>query len=127
MARKDTVVKKGLRTKMFRLCISLVLVASIAFGVIGILQLRNMVRLASEMSESQNESIKRISGESVTKLTRENMINTIRLSAQNADNKFRTMKDDFLLLASEVQDVFEHAEQFDDLTMLCLEYKGSGS
>ena len=127
MARKDTVVKKGLRTKMFRLCISLVLVASIAFGVIGILQLRSMVRLASEMSESQNESIKRISGESVTKLTRENMINTIRLSAQNADNKFRTMKDDFLLLASEVQDVFEHAEQFDDLTMLCLEYKGSGS
>ena len=75
MARNDTVVKKGLRTKMFRLCISLVLVASIAFGVIGILQLRNMVRLASEMSESQNESIKRISGESVTKLTRENMIN----------------------------------------------------
>ena len=62
MARKDTVVKKGLRTKMFRLCISLVLVASVAFGVIGILQLRNMVRLASEMSESQNESIKRISG-----------------------------------------------------------------
>ena len=44
MARKDTVVKKGLRTKMFRLCISLVLVASIAFGVLGILQLRNMVR-----------------------------------------------------------------------------------
>lgn len=112
MARKDTVVKKGLRTKMFRLCISLVLVASVAFGVIGILQLRNMVRLASEMSESQNESIKRISGESVTKLTRENMINTIRLSAQNADNKFRTMKDDFLLLASEVQDVFEHPERY---------------
>ena len=112
MAREKTVMKRGLRSKMFRLCILLVLVASIVFGVVGIFQLRSMVNLASEMTENQNTAVKEISQETILRLTRENMINTVELSARNSDNKFKTMKHDFLLLADEVQDVFEHPERY---------------
>ena len=112
MARQKAVIKKGLRSKMFRLCIALVLAAYIVFGVIGLFQLRGMVNLASDMTEEQSSAIKEISQESILRLTRESMINTVELSAKNFDNKAKTMKHDFILLADEVQDVFAHPERY---------------
>ena len=38
-------IKRGLRQKMFTLCATMILVACVAFGVIGIVQLRGMQKL----------------------------------------------------------------------------------
>ena len=40
------------------------------------------------------------------------MLNTITLTAQNADGEFWTMKHDFTMLALQVQDILEHPESY---------------
>ena len=102
----------GLRKKLFLLCSLLVITASMAFAVIGILQLRSSTKVAAETNASQNEAIKQRSQETMTALTYENMLNTITLTAKNADGEFWTMKHDFTMLALEVQDVFEHPDKY---------------
>ena len=44
----------GLRKKLILLCSLLVVAASVAFAIIGILQLRTSARVASETNISQN-------------------------------------------------------------------------
>ena len=48
----------GLRRKLILLCSLLVVAASVAFAVIGILQLRTSAHVASETNNSQNAAIK---------------------------------------------------------------------
>ena len=102
----------GLRRKLFLLCSMLVITASLAFAVIGILQLRASMRVAAETNASQNAAIKQRSQETTTRLTNEDMLNTITLTAQNADGEFWTMKHDFTMLALMVQDIFEHPDKY---------------
>ena len=102
----------GLRKKLFLLCSLLVITASVAFAVIGILQLRASTRVAAETNASQNVAIKQRSQETMTNLTYENMLSTITLTAQNADGEFWTMKHDFTMLALMVQDIFEHPDKY---------------
>ena len=102
----------GLRKKLFLLCSLLVITASVAFAVIGLLQLRASARVAAEANASQNEAIKQRSQETTTSLTYEDMLNTITLTAKNADGEFWTMKRDFTVLAVQVQDIFAHPEKY---------------
>lgn len=102
----------GLRRKLFLLCSLLVITASLAFAVIGILQLRATTRVAAATNASQNAAIMQRSQETITDLTNENMLNTITLTAQNADGEFWTMKHDFTMLALMVQDIFEHPYKY---------------
>ena len=112
MKRTHNFSPKGLQGKLFRLCVILILIASVAFAVIGILQLRSMTRIAAETSESQNEAIKKKSQETLETLIRENMMNTISLSAEKADGEFWTMQHDFTVLAEQVQDILEHPDAY---------------
>ena len=102
----------GLRKKLFLLCSLLVIIASMAFALIGILQLRASARVAAETNESQNKAIKERSQETISSLTYEDMLNTITLAAKNADGEFWTMKHDFTMLAVQVQDIFEHPAKY---------------
>ena len=102
----------GLRKKLFLLCSLLVITASVAFAVIGIMQLRSSTRVAAETNASQNAAIKQRSQETMTRMTYENMLNTISLTAKNADGEFWTMKHDFTMLALMVQDVFENPDKY---------------
>ena len=102
----------GLRKKLFLLCSLLIITASLAFAVIGILQLRSSTRVARETNASQNEAVKLRSEETMTSMTYENMLNTITLTAQNADGEFWTMKHDFTMLALQVQEILEHPERY---------------
>ena len=102
----------GLRRKLFLLCSLLVITASLAFAVIGILQLQATTRVAAATNASQNAAIMQRSQETITDLTNENMLNTITLTAQNADGEFWTMRHDFTMLALQVQDIFEHPDKY---------------
>ena len=105
-------ISGGLRKKLFLLCSLLVITASVAFAIIGILQLRTSARVAAETNASQNAAIKQRSEEAITDLTYEDMLSTITLTAKNADGEFWTMKHDFTMLAHQVQDIFEHPDKY---------------
>ena len=102
----------GLRKKLLLLCSFLVITASVAFAIIGILQLRASARVAAETNASQNAAVKAQSQETITSLTYEDMLNTITLAAKSADGEFWTMKHDFTMLALQVQDIFEHPDKY---------------
>ena len=102
----------GLRRKLILLCSLLVVAASVAFAIIGILQLRTSARVASETNISQNAAVKQRSQETISDLTYEDMLNTITLAAKSADGEFWTMKHDFTMLALQVQDIFEHPDKY---------------
>ena len=78
----------GLRKKLFLLCSMLVIAASIAFAIIGIIQLKSSMRVAEETNESKNEAIKEQSQETLTSMTYDNMLNTVTLTAENVDGEF---------------------------------------
>ena len=102
----------GLRKKLLLLCNLLVMTAALAFAVIGILQLRTAARVIAETNDTQNVAIKQRSQETITNLTYEDMLNTITLTAENADGEFWTMKHDFTMLAGLVKDIFAHPEKY---------------
>ena len=102
----------GLRRKLFLLCSMLVITASVAFAVIGILQLRASMRVAAETNASQSEAIKEQSQQTLTGLTYDTMLNTVTLTAKNVDGEFWTMRHDFTMLAHQVQDVLEHPDKY---------------
>ena len=111
-------IKRGLRRKMFILCAAMVLAASVGFGVIGIVQLRGMLKLASDTNETQNHAIQDLSQQTLSMMILENMVNTVEQSAQNADYQFWTMKHDFTMMADQVQDIFEHPEKYGEREVL---------
>ena len=102
----------GLRKKLILLCSLLVVAASVAFAIIGILQLRTSARVASETNISQNAAVKQRSQETISDLTYEDMLNTITLAAKSADGEFWTMKHDFTMLGLQVKDIFEHPDKY---------------
>ena len=102
----------SLRRKLFLLCSALVITASLAFAVIGILQLRTLMRVAAETNESQSEAIKQRSEETLKRLGLEDMLNIVVSSAENVDGEFWTMRHDFTMLALQVQDILEHPEAY---------------
>ncbi|MBQ9009621.1 MAG: SpoIIE family protein phosphatase [Clostridia bacterium] len=112
MRRKITLMNRGLKGKILRLCVFLVLTASIVFAFIGIFQLQSFMHVVSETNASKSENIKTISEETLMELTRERMMNTITLSAKVSDGEFWTMHHDFSMLADQVKDVFEHPEAY---------------
>ena len=112
MKKNKMPVAGGLRRKLFFLCSLLVIFATLGFALIGILQLKTSTRVAEETNALQSEAIKQRSQEALTRLTYEDMLNTITLTAANADGEFWTMRHDFTMLGHQVQDVFEHPERY---------------
>ena len=113
MMDNDKLPAKGkLRRKLFLLCSRLVIFAALAFAVIGVLQMRAAARVNRNITSSQTAAIKERSHKAITQLTYEEMLNTITLTAKNADGEFWTLKHDFTILARQVQDVFEHPDKY---------------
>ena len=53
-----------------------------------------------------------------------NMFGTERMIAALNKNKDASIKETIEIVRSDVSDFVKDAEQFDDITMLCLEYRG---
>lgn len=114
MIKEKLNVTKGLKGKMFKLCLFLVLTASIIFAVIGIFQLRSFMYFVSRTNASKSESIKEISEKTLMDVTYERMMSTIELSTKVSDGEFWTMRHDLTTLADQVKDVFEHPECYSE-------------
>ena len=71
--KKKNWMPKGLRVKIFRLCILLVITASIGFSILGIAQMANLRKLSRESGSRQIESVKSQSQEYLMEQTAGNM------------------------------------------------------
>lgn len=112
MEDNKTAKNGGVRKKLFLLCTIMLITTSATFALIDVFELRVLMKVATETNKSQNETIKRRSEEALTRLTYENMQNTISLAARNVDGEFWTMRHDFTILARQVKDVFDHPDKY---------------
>jgi sigma-B regulation protein RsbU (phosphoserine phosphatase) len=112
MDDNKTAKNGGVRKKLFLLCTIMLITTSATFALIDVFELRVLMKVATETNKSQNETIKRRSEEALTRLTYENMQNTISLAARNVDGEFWTMRHDFTILARQVKDVFDHPDKY---------------
>ncbi len=102
----------GLESKVFNLCILLVIIAITAFAVIGIMQLRSLSEMTEKNGEKQAEVIKEHTQYSMTNLMEASMKHTAQIQAENIDGEFWTLKHDFEVLTKQVREVMGHPEEY---------------
>ncbi len=107
--------KNGLQRKIFRLCVGIITGAIVVFAVIGIMQLRLIFSLATETSNAQNAVIKEKSREAMRLLLEDSLKGTVAQAAKSSDDEFSLMRHDYYVLASQVQDVFLHPENYQEI------------
>ncbi len=85
---------------MFRLCISLVVIAIIAFALVGILETRALQWITRETMETQTGVIRQNSEESMMKVVEDGLVRTAMQGAEISDSEFRILRHDIRQLAS---------------------------
>ncbi len=108
---------KSLRGKILYLCLGIVMVAIFVFAAIGIAQLRMLLRVFSESSESQNRVIKEESNELLWEILSSDVLGTIYMAAEDTDGEFWTMEHDYNVLGKQVADIFLHPDQYMEATL----------
>ena len=102
----------GLRGKVFKLCIMLVISAILGFAIVGMLQLRTLQRMANDTGKSQAETIRVQSEASMMKMTRENMMNIAEQATYNTDYEMWELRNQAVLIAAQVKDIFENPDNY---------------
>lgn len=102
----------GLETKIFNLCILLVVVAITAFALIGISQINTLSEVTRKSDEEQTEVIKKRSGSTVREITERGLIRSARLGANAIDREFWTFWHDYHILAKQIEDVFRNPDDY---------------
>ncbi len=113
--RQKQIFQGKLQGKVFRLCISLVVIAIIAFALVGILEMRALQKITRKTGETQAGVIKQSSQESMMKVVEGSLVRTAMQGAEISDSEFSILKHDSRQLASQVQDVFEHPENYKEI------------
>lgn len=103
----------GLRSKILKLCIILVVGTITVFAIVGILQLRSIAKMSEEVGETQSQTIKEISGETVRGITEQSMAVITEETARLVDGEFWTFKHDLNTLSKQVEDMFRHPDHYD--------------
>ncbi len=124
--KKIKLIHGGLQGKIFRLCIMLVLTASIGFAVLGIIELRNLRKKAEESGLKQADVVSELSESSMMKVTNENMQKLAAQTSYNAYWEIWIMQHDTVTLAKQVQDVLEHQEKYLEREVLTPQKKNDG-
>ncbi len=109
---KTKLIHGGLQGKIFRLCIMIVVTASIGFALLGIIELRILQRKAAESGLKQADTVGELSESSMMDITEENMQKLAAQTAYNAYWEIWIMQHDAVTLANQVQDVIEHPEMY---------------
>ncbi len=98
----------GLQGKIFRLCITLVIVATAVFTLLGMLQLHTLEKMANDTAKSEAKRVKDQSEDSMMQMTEANMKFLVAQAAENTDWEIWEISNEAVILAEQVKDVFEH-------------------
>ena len=112
---QNKIFRGKLQSKIFRLCICLVVISVIAFALVGIIEVRTIRKITIETGETQTGVIKQSSQESMMKVVEDALVRTAMQGAEISDSEFRILKHDSRQLARQVQDVLEHPENYNEI------------
>lgn len=113
--QKNKLFQGKLQRKLFRLCITLVVISTISFAIVGILQMRSLIKMMNEAEAKQTEVIKQSSQDSMMTVVEDSLVRSAMQGAELSDGEFRILQHDSRQLASQVQDVFEHPGNYDEI------------
>ncbi|WP_175560316.1 SpoIIE family protein phosphatase [Butyrivibrio sp. YAB3001] len=103
---------KGLQKKVFRLCIMLVITAICGFAIMGMIQLRTLLKMANETGQTQAKTVRAQSETSMMQMAEESMKNMAFQAADNTDWEMWELRSEAVLLAAQAEDIFRHPENY---------------
>ena len=121
----------GLQQKIFNLMLIFIVAIIGVYDAVSVYQQKSLTGIEQEATEEQQTSITAVSESAMEAVLEASLPRSTALQAYIADDLFADVRSDVLALQAFAEELFEHAdslvkeaEQFDDLTMLCVEYKG---
>ncbi len=89
--------------------------AMAVFAAVGILEIMTAARLTANTSITKSNTINEKSKDSMLSITRDDLVQTVTLAASLTNEEFWVMEHDFFVLGSQVEDVFEHPENYGEI------------
>ncbi|MCR5404964.1 MAG: hypothetical protein K6E91_14265 [Butyrivibrio sp.] len=115
MGEKNNSIRRGgLRSRIFKLCIMLVITAICCYATLGILNLNTLLNMANETGKEQAVNIKEYSENSMMALTKDNMENLAFQAADNTDWEIWSMTHETMILANQVKAVLENPDAYEE-------------
>ncbi len=108
----------GLQGKIFRLCIMLVVTASIGFAVLGIIELALLQKRAVMSGKKQISTISEISQGSMMEITDENMKRMALSTASEVYWEIWVMQHDAVTVAGQVWDILHNLDEYEERELL---------
>ena len=105
-------ITRGLQKKVFTLCIMLVVTAILGFALMGMIQLHTLRKMANNTGETQAKAVRSQSEKSMMQMAENSMKNMAFQAADNTDWEIYELRNEAVLLAAQVEDVFLHPEQY---------------
>jgi sigma-B regulation protein RsbU (phosphoserine phosphatase) len=115
MKKAEKPVKSGLQQKILVFSVAMVIIAIAAFAFVGIMEIVFAGKKTGQTSRETSEIIKEKSKDSMMKITRENLVQTVSLAARITDVEFWVMEHDFYVLCAQVEDVFLNPELYEEV------------
>ena len=106
---------KSLKGKIMGLCITIVASAIVVFFASGLIEINLIQKMITEAGENQTRVIKEKSQETLVALVEGSLKQTIRQAADNSNDEFWCLDHDFRILGEQVQDVFMHPENYNEV------------
>ena len=116
----------GLRFKILRLCVFLVVFAVSVFAIIVVLQLRSLFRSSEKAGAKSADLIKEVSSRYVRNSVEQRLLTNAGYAAELIDGQFWTFAHDYDLLAAQVEDVFRHPKQYKETPVFRPDRKNDG-
>ncbi len=115
---KNKMLQNGLQVKIFRLCIMLVIVASIGFSILGIYQITKLRKLSLESGNEQIESVKKESQDYMMLMTDANTELVAWSTTLCIYYQIWIMQHEAQSLVGQVQDVLTYPEDYTEQEVL---------
>ena len=116
--KKEKLKRGGLQGKIFRLCLMLVVTASIGFAVLGFIVLERLLDRAIESGEQETSTVSELSERSMMEMTNEQMSQLARTTASSAYWEIWIMQHDAITIANQVWDVLHNLDKYEEREIL---------
>ena len=110
MVKKYGLTLGGLQQKILNLILIFLLAIIAVFGAVSFYQSKTLGDVVSKASNEQQDSIEKVSSETMQQVIENSMVKTNALQAYIADDMFSEMKTDVLTLQTLAEELFAHQD-----------------
>ncbi len=117
-SNKNKMLHSGLQIKIFRLCIMLVIAASIGFSILGMYQIAKLRKLLLDSGNKQIASVKKESQDHMMDMTDRNTQNVAWITMACIYYEIWIMQHEAETLVGQVEDVLKYPEKYTEQEVL---------